>query len=266
MQVRRSESRSTPKSVMHFKTKVHEKQAEKEPFVVPYRTRSVSVAQCGWSNMPEIKNQRSRGQKSPRIDKETYDGRALLMCALSDKGLREDVDNVRLEVIDLCKNMKVEEVHKDGDHEDMDTKLQEAWNDVSNVALDPKEVRRATLEEIQYIEDEKVWRRIPRQGVLHRVQDREGSGVRLTAPFGIVETGMLQKNITLEMKIGFSASTPPLEALRPIISDAATRDQQEDKVIRVNNVARAFFEAPVRRTIFKGPGRVPITMRRSGRC
>ena len=40
MQVRRSESRSTPILVMHFKTKVHEKQAEKEPFVEPYRTRS----------------------------------------------------------------------------------------------------------------------------------------------------------------------------------------------------------------------------------
>ena len=45
MQVRRSESRSTPILVMHFKTKVHEKQAEKEPFVEPCRTRSVLVVQ-----------------------------------------------------------------------------------------------------------------------------------------------------------------------------------------------------------------------------
>ena len=58
-------------------------------------------------------------------------------------------------------NMKVEEVHKDGDHEDMDAKLQEAWDDVSGAALDPKEVRRARLKEIQYIKDKKVWRRIP---------------------------------------------------------------------------------------------------------
>ena len=35
-------------------------------------------------------------------------------------------------------NMKVEEVHNDGDHEDMDAKLQEAWDDVSGAALDPK--------------------------------------------------------------------------------------------------------------------------------
>ena len=45
------------------------------------------------------------------------------------------------------------------------------------------------------------------------------------------------------------ASTPPLEALRLIISDAATRDQEEGRVIVVNDVARAFFEAPARRTI-----------------
>ena len=41
------------------------------------------------------------------------------------------------------------------------------------------------------------------------------------------------------------ASTP----LRLIISDAATQDQEEDKVIMVTDVARAFFEAPARRTI-----------------
>ena len=56
--------------------------------------------------------------------------------------------------------------HKDGDHEDMNAKLQEAWGDVSGAA--PKEVRRARLKEIQYIKDNKVWRRIPRQEARHR--------------------------------------------------------------------------------------------------
>ena len=41
--------------------------------------------------------------------------------------------------------------------------------------------------------------------------------------------------------MGFFASTPPLEALRLFISDAATWDQEEDKVIVVSDVARAFF-------------------------
>ena len=51
---------------------------------------------------------------------------------------------------------------------------------------------------------------------------------------------------------GLFASTPPLEALRFLISEAATergREDWEDKVIMVNDVVRAFFEAPMRRDI-----------------
>ena len=38
----------------------------------------------------------------------------------------------------------------------MNAKLQEAWDDVSGAALDPKEVRRAKLKEIQWIKDKEV--------------------------------------------------------------------------------------------------------------
>ena len=46
----------------------------------------------------------------------------------------------------------------------------------------------------------------------------------------------------------FAPPTPPLKALRLIISDAATR-HQEGKAMMVNDVARACFEATARRTI-----------------
>ena len=51
---------------------------------------------------------------------------------------------------------------------------------------------------------------------------------------------------------GLFASTPPLEALRYLISDVATvidPKDMEDKVIMINDVSRAFFEAPMRRPI-----------------
>ena len=51
---------------------------------------------------------------------------------------------------------------------------------------------------------------------------------------------------------GLFASTPPLEALRFLISEAATGrggEDWEDKVIMVNDVARAFFEAPILRDL-----------------
>ena len=103
-------------------------------------------------------------------DKEKYDGSALSVCAIVDEGMKDEMMLKmhclkRLTTVDS--NMKVEEVHKDGDHEDMDANLQKAWDDVS-AALDPKEVRQARLNEIQYIKDKKVWRRIHRHEALRR--------------------------------------------------------------------------------------------------
>ena len=50
------------------------------------------------------------------------------------------------------------------------------------------------------------------------------------------------------------AATPPLEALRVIVSEAATLEwdrtgKQVEKVIMINDVARAFFEAPTTRKV-----------------
>ena len=51
---------------------------------------------------------------------------------------------------------------------------------------------------------------------------------------------------------GLFAATPPLEALRFLVHEAATVRSSEDmgsKVIMVNDVARAFFEAPAIRNV-----------------
>ena len=50
---------------------------------------------------------------------------------------------------------------------------------------------------------------------------------------------------------GLFASTPPLEALKLLISCAATSIKEEDqeKVVMVNDIARVFFEAPATRPI-----------------
>ena len=49
---------------------------------------------------------------------------------------------------------------------------------------------------------------------------------------------------------GLFAPTPPLEALRMLVSDVATVEDgkpSEEKVLMICDVARAFFEAPVKR-------------------
>ena len=47
---------------------------------------------------------------------------------------------------------------------------------------------------------------------------------------------------------GLFAATPPLEALRILLGDAATTGQG-DKVVSIMDVSRAFFEAPVQRDV-----------------
>ena len=49
---------------------------------------------------------------------------------------------------------------------------------------------------------------------------------------------------------GLFAATPPLEALRALVSEAATiEDEEEEKVIEIDDVSRAFFEAPAVRQV-----------------
>ena len=52
--------------------------------------------------------------------------------------------------------------------------------------------------------------------------------------------------------MGLFAATPPLEALKFLISEAASFEKDEDledTVMMINGVARAFFEAPVTRDV-----------------
>ena len=49
--------------------------------------------------------------------------------------------------------------------------------------------------------------------------------------------------------MGLLAGTPPLAALRYIVHEAATWDGMEEKVVMINDVARAFFEAEATRQL-----------------
>ena len=56
------------------------------------------------------------------------------MFAILDEGMKEEKmlkTHCLKRLMTVDSNMKVEEVHKDGDHGDMDAKLQDAWDDVS---------------------------------------------------------------------------------------------------------------------------------------
>ena len=63
---------------------------------------------------------------------------------------------------------------------------------------------------------------------------------------------LVGKDFINEAMDGVFAVTPPLEALRCLIHEAAIirkRDGMHDKVVMINDVARAFFEAPAVRQV-----------------
>ena len=121
--------------------------------------------------------------------------------------------------------------------------------------MDPKEVNKARLKEIEYAERKSVWRKIPRSEARRR-----GWKVLKTRWIDInkgdeehpnYRSRFVAKEFNTGEVDGLFAVTPPLEALKLLVSEAATgkRGQRYGSVIMINDVARAFFEAPTKRDI-----------------
>ena len=136
-----------------------------------------------------------------------------------------------------------------------DCAWQAAWDDVTGQELDPVAVAMARTKEMDYVNKKGVWSVIPRHEAL-------GRGLKIIPTRWIdVNKGdsahpnyrsrLVAKEYNTGTQEGLFAATPPLEALRLLISHAATlKDgQSPDQVVMINDVARAFFEAPIRRTV-----------------
>ena len=156
--------------------------------------------------------------------------------------------------------------------------MQEAWDDVSGKMLDPKKVRAARRLEMDFINTKKVWWKMNRREAL-------AQGYRIVGTRWIdVNKGdeskpeyrsrLVGKEFNTGFEEGLFASTPPLEALRWLVSEAATVDVEpgwgtqrrkerdtlgaahdrlkhsgDDRIMLISDVSRAFFEAPMRRNI-----------------
>ena len=132
----------------------------------------------------------------------------------------------------------------------------EAWDDVTGKALDLKAVRQARLKEMKYVKEKEVWQPISREEARRRgwkvVKTRWIDIIKGDEDMPNYWSRLVAKEFNDGAGEGLFASTPPLEALRFLISEAATvrgDEDWEDKVIMVNDVARAFFKAPMRRDI-----------------
>ena len=139
------------------------------------------------------------------------------------------------------------QVHHPGEfHEEM----QKAWDDITGTELDYRQVREARMTEIGYARRKKVWTKIRRS-----IAIRNGWRIIKTkwidinkgdAKDPIYRSRFVGKEFNNGEADGLFAGTPPLEALRLLLSQAATINGKEDyKTIMINDVSRAFFEAPM---------------------
>ena len=95
------------------------------------------------------------------------------LCEAICRGLTKEIAVQEAAIRYLCSvkaTDKIEDVHKpDMAHEEEE--WAEAWDDVSGVTLDPKEVRRARAIEIGYVEEKQVWK-TPREKKLKDAASR----------------------------------------------------------------------------------------------
>ena len=149
---------------------------------------------------------------------------------------------------DSVQDSKGKVMHLDEWHEH----LGQAWDDLTGVELDAAEVRKARMTEIGYAVKKNVWTKIPRKVAIARgwkiVKTRWIDINKGDQQSTIYRSRLVGKEFNNGEMDGLFAGTPPLEALRLLISDAATtKKNQEKKVVMINDVSRAFFEAPMQR-------------------
>ena len=130
-----------------------------------------------------------------------------------------------------------------------------AWDDVSGADLNVEDVKAARALEMTYFEKLGVYDRVS-------IDDMKKTGGKLIGTRWVdvnkgdsTNVDCRSRLVGREFNIGrddaLYAATPPLEALRIIVSDAATvAGEAEKREIMVNDVCRAYFYAKIERDVY----------------
>ena len=128
-----------------------------------------------------------------------------------------------------------------------------AWDDLTGMSIDGTKVREARRKGIEYVREKEVYKKIPGSVAISK-----GWKV-IRARWKDINQGDDQSPIDRSRWVGnefddgemngIFAGAPPLEALRYLLHEAATCEGSTQKVIMVNDVARAFFEAKATRAV-----------------
>ena len=136
--------------------------------------------------------------------------------------------------------------------ESQEEALMEAWDDVSGKELDPNKVVKARREEVEYIHKTRLYTKVPRQ------KAKDANAKVITVRWIDINKGdqqnenyrsrLVAREIKKDGRPDLFAATPPLEALKIILSMLANSNKGEK--LMVNDVSRAYFCAPARRQVF----------------
>ena len=125
-----------------------------------------------------------------------------------------------------------------------------AVDDVSGAFLDPKMVKKARADEIEYVRTMKLYTKVPISDCIAKtgkqpIATRWIDVNKQDATNPLYRSRLVGKEFNTYNDMSLYAATPPTEALRLILSLAATNRNKSHYKIMTNDVSRAYFYAPI---------------------
>jgi len=195
--------------------------------------------------------------KTDKVNRMERDVKVFLKKLAEEMGESEEVVKKVGDMIEATVKDEVEEwkrVRQPRPEEEEDSNQWVAFDDVSGAALDPKLVREARRVEMEYFQKMKVYSKVPRRSLPRGAKVIKVKWIDINK--GDEERpDMRSRLVAMEFRDGdrpeLFAGTPPSEALRMLISIAATeRKDTKKNAMMVNDVRRAYFYARVRSKIY----------------
>ena len=154
------------------------------------------------------------------------------------------------ELMNVAKQMSSEYQSVEEDNQE---EMEAAWDDVSGAALNPKAVKRARKEEIDYVHKMLLYDKLPVEECISMTGRSPISTRWIDINKGDASNPdyrlrLVAREMKTHKRNGSLAATHPLEALKMILAMTATANKGES--IMINDISRAFSHARVKRNVY----------------
>ena len=181
----------------------------------------------------------------------------------------------KMEKTSVCKELRARakaqmEVDDAMDLDACEDESEEYWDAITGMKLDSKLVRMAQAEEVQYYRSMKVYTKVDRSVAFSKtgrapIKVRWVDHNKGTDEEPMIRSRLVAKEIKVCDKPELLTATPPLEAVKMVISFAAEKGPT-DKCLMHNDVSRAYFHAKARRDVFVKTAREDWDEGDDGKC